>query len=32
MNVLSVDHQLSYTRYLLRDIDKQQMKVMDDVF
>lgn len=27
MNVLSVDHQLSYTRYLLRDVDKQQMGV-----
>ena len=32
MNVLSVDHQLSYTRYLLRDVDKQQMGVTDNAF
>lgn len=32
MNVLSVDNQLSYTRYLLRDVDKQQMGVTDDAF
>lgn len=32
MNVLSVDHQLSYTKYLLRDVDKQQMGVTDDAF
>ena len=32
MNVLSVDHQLSYTKYLLRDVDKQQMGVTDNAF
>lgn len=32
MNVLAVDHQLSYTRYLLRDVDKQQTGVTDDAF
>lgn len=32
MNVLSVDHQLSYTRYLLRDVDKQQIGVTDNAF
>ncbi len=32
MNVLSVDHQLSYTRYLLRDVDRQQMGVTDNAF
>ncbi|WP_233551626.1 hypothetical protein [Lactobacillus sp. ESL0230] len=32
MNVLSVDHQLSYTRYLLRSVDKQQMRVTEDAF
>ena len=32
MNVLSVDHQLSYTRYLLRNVDKQKMGVTEDAF
>lgn len=32
MNVLSVDNQLSYTRYLLRSVGKQQMRVTEDAF
>ncbi|MCZ9650154.1 cell division protein FtsK, partial [Lactobacillus iners] len=32
MNVLSVDHQLAYTKYLLRNVNRQRMEVSNDNF